>query len=247
MIAALRSEWIKFSTVTSTWVLLGLAVAFPLVIVIVTGIVADGPADGGELAGAIVGTGVVSSLLLGTLGILSITAELSTNTIRPTFAAMPDRWRPLLAKPILHVALTAVAMTTIVVVGWLAGSALIRGEQSLDDDSAGGMLLGIVVLAMLLMLFGYALGLAVRSTPLAICILLLWPLVVEGIIAGLLAVANREELQRWLPYQAGFELISGDDSINGDSLGPVGGGLWFGFWIALLLGFGLWRTHRRDA
>ena len=72
----------------------------------------------------------------------------------------------------------------------------------------------VMIPVMQLMLFGYALGLAVRSTPLAICILLLWPLVVEGIIAGLLAVANREELQRWLPYQAGFELISGDDSIN---------------------------------
>ena len=247
MIAALRSEWIKFSTVLSTWVLLGLAIAFPLVIVIVTGIVASTTADGGELAGVIVGTGVVSALLLGTLGILSITNELSTNTIRPTFAAMPDRWRPLLAKPIFHVALAGAAMTTIVVLAWLSGSALIEGNQSLDDESAGGMLLGVVVLAMLLMLFGYALGLSVRSTPLAICILLLWPLVVEGIIAGLLEVADRSDLQRWLPYQAGFELISGDDSMNTDSLGPVGGGLWFGFWIALLLGFGLWRTHRRDA
>ena len=247
MIAALRSEWIKFSTVTSTWVLLGLAMAFPLVIVIVTGIVARETADGGDLSELIAGTGVVSALLLGTLGILSITTELSTNTIRPTFAAMPDRWRPLAAKPILHVTLAGATMATIVVLGWLSGSALIRGDQALGDDSAGGMLVGVIALAMLLMLFGYALGLAVRSTPLAICILLLWPLVVEGIIAGLLEVADRSELQRWLPYQAGFQLIAGDDPVNSDSLGPVGGGLWFGFWIVLLLGFGLWRTHRRDA
>jgi len=160
---------------------------------------------------------------------------------------MPDRWRPLAAKPILHVTLAGAAMATIVVLGWLSGSALIRGDQALGDDSAGGILVGIIVLAMLLMLFGYALGLAVRSTPLAICILLLWPLVVEGIISGLLEVADRTELQRWLPYQAGFELIAGDDPVNNDSLGPVAGGLWFGFWIVLLLGFGLWRTHRRDA
>ena len=124
---------------------------------------------------------MVSALLLGTLGILSITAELSTNTIRPTFAAMPDRWRPLLAKPILHVALADCRD------GHHRGGGL-AVRQCVDQWGAVArrrvgwrrMLVGIIVLAMLLTLFGYALGLAVRSTPLAICILLLWPLVVEG-------------------------------------------------------------------
>jgi len=115
MIEALRSEWIKFSTLRSNWVMVVIAVAFPLVIVGLTAAFSASPPSGSDLAELIAGTGVVSALLLGALAILSITAEYGHNTIRPTFAALPDRWRALGAKPIAHIGLTAAAMAGIVV------------------------------------------------------------------------------------------------------------------------------------
>ena len=100
MINAIRSEWIKQSTVTVTLVLVIIAAVFPVVVSALTAAGADGVFDGDDLASVIAGTSVVSTMLLGVLGSLAITSEFSHNTIRPTFAALPDRLRPLLAKPI---------------------------------------------------------------------------------------------------------------------------------------------------
>ena len=245
MIDAVRSEWIKVSTLVSSWVLIIVAAAFPLVVVVLTGVFADAPWDSDELAELITGTTVVSALLLGTLGVLVITSDFSHNTIRPTFAALPDRWRALLAKPIVQLAITAAVVVGIIVVGWIAGSALLDGDQSLSGEGVVVALVGIVLLAMGLTILGYGLGLLVRSTPLAICILLLWPLVVETIIAGLFSAAGAEDLQRWLPYTAGFNMIIANSPE--DQLGRVGGGLWFFAWVAVVTGFGLWSAKRRDA
>ena len=188
----------------------------------------------------------MSALLLGTLGVLAITSDFSHNTIRPTFAALPDRWRALLAKPIVQLAITAAVVVGIVVVGWIAGSALLdgrpvaqrRGRRRRARSASSSSRWGLTIL-------GYGLGLLVRSTPLAICILLLWPLVVEGIIAGLFSAAGAEDLQRWLPYTAGFNMIIANSPE--DQLGRVGGGLWFFAWVAVVTGFGLWSAKRRDA
>jgi ABC-2 type transport system permease protein len=136
-------------------------------------------------------------------------------------------------------------MTGIIVAGWIGASALAEGTQDLGDEGVAVSLVGVVLLAAGLTLLGYGLGLLVRNSALAICILLLWPLVVEGIIAGLLSVAGWEGLQRWLPYQAGFNLIHVEHT--DDTLGRTAGGLWFFLWVAVITGFGVWSANRRDA
>ena len=103
VIDAIRSEWIKVSTVTVTWVLAIIAVAFPLVVTILTTAFADEFWDGEDLAGLVGGLVIVTSMLLGVVATIAVTNEFAHNTIRPTFAAMPDRLRPLLAKPIVQV------------------------------------------------------------------------------------------------------------------------------------------------
>jgi ABC-2 type transport system permease protein len=246
VIDALRAEWIKFSTLVSNWVMVVIAAAFPLVIVLLTGLLADRPWTSAEYAELITGTAVVSALVLGTLGVLAITADYGHNTIRPTFAALPDRWRALLAKPIVQVAVSAAVVAAVVVVSWGVGTALLEGEQSLGASGVSAALVGIVLLAVGLTILGYGLGLLVRNTPLAICILLLWPLVVEGILAGLLSVAGWEGLHRWLPYQAAFNMIVADTA-DDDQLGRVGGGAWFFLWVFVVTAFGLFSAKRRDA
>ncbi len=123
MIDAIRSEWIKVSTIPVTWVLALSAVAFPLVVIVLTAIFSEDPPDGSELTELVTLPTVVSAMLLAVVSSLSITNEFSHGTIRPTFAAMPDRMRPLLAKPIVQVAIAFVVTAAIVVAGWIAGSA----------------------------------------------------------------------------------------------------------------------------
>ncbi len=243
MIDAIRSEWIKVSSITVTWVLGLLAALFPVVVTVLTALFAE-EMEPSDLAEVISGTTIVAAMLLGVIASLGITNEFSHYTIRPTFAAMPDRWRPLLAKPIVQLSIALVVTVAIVVVSWLVGGAIAEDPSSLDDG-AGAALVGVVLLALGLTLLGYGLGLLVRNTAATICILLLWPLIAEGLIGGLLSVAGAEGAVRFLPYSEGFNMAVVDRDPN--SFGRVAGGLYFFAWVIAILVAGLLRTRRRDA
>jgi ABC-2 type transport system permease protein len=221
------------------------ALAFPIAVTVLTAIFTSEPLTGSDLAGLVAGLAIVSAMLLAVVSSLGITSEFSHGTIRPTFAAMPDRLRPLLAKPIVQVALAAALTVSIVVIGWLAGAAIGDGDQQLGDDGAVSAMFGVVLLAIGLALLGYGLGLLIRNSAATVCILLLWPLIVEGLIAGLLTAAGAEGLVRFLPYSAGFQMavIESDP----DSFGGLAGGLYFFAWVAVILVLGVVTARRRDA
>ena len=104
VIDAIRSEWIKVSTITVTWVLAIDRRRLPAR--------RDGPHGGvrrrtwsrrGPGRPRQPGSTIVTAMLLGVVATIAVTNEFGHGTIRPTFAAMPDRLRPLLAKPIVQV------------------------------------------------------------------------------------------------------------------------------------------------
>ena len=101
-------------------------------------------------------------------------------------------------------------------------------------------LLGVVLLAVGLTVLGYGLGLLIRNSPAAICILLLWPLIAEGLIAGLLSAAGAEGAVKFLPYSAGFNMALTEP--DPDAFGRVGGGA-----VLLRLGDRDRRARRRHA
>jgi ABC-2 type transport system permease protein len=245
VIDAIRSEWIKVSTVTVTWVLALVAVAFPLVVTILTTAFADTVWDGEELAGLVAGLVIVTSMLLGVVATIAVTNEFAHNTIRPTFAAMPDRLRPLLAKPIVQVTLTFVLTAVTVAVCWLIGAALSGDSPDLGTGTALPALVGVILLAVGLALLGFGLGLLIRNSPAAICILLLWPLIAEGLIAGLLSAVGAEGAVKFLPYSAGFNMALTDP--DPDAFGRVGGGAYFFAWVVVLAVLGIVSARRRDA
>jgi ABC-2 type transport system permease protein len=245
MIAAIRSEWIKLTTITVTWLLAIAALAFPLIVSFLTALFAD-EVTGETLAGVVSGTTVVSGMLLGVIASVSITSEFGNQTIRPTFAAMPDRWRPLLAKPIVQCGLAAALTTVVVLVGWFGGRVIAGDDASRDLEGTGAALLGVVLLSIGLTLLGYGLGLLMRNTAAAICVLLLWPLIAEGLVAGLLSAAGAESAAKWLPYSAGISMAIVDVG-DEDTLGRVGGGLWFFAWVLVIFVLGLLSAKRRDA
>ncbi|MET0578928.1 MAG: ABC transporter permease [Ilumatobacteraceae bacterium] len=243
MIDAIRSEWIKVSTLTVTWVLALLAVLFPIVVTVLTAMFAKDKAPS-DLVDVSAGTTVVAAMLLGVIASIGITNEFSHGTIRTTFAAMPDRWRPLLAKPVVQVVIAVILTTVIVVLSYVVGGAIAADPTSLEDG-AGAALVGVVLLAIGLTLLGYGLGLLLRNSAAAICLLLLWPLIAEGLIAGLLTVAGVEGAVRLLPYAAGINMAVVDP--DPDSFGRIGGGVYFFVWVIAITVLGLLRTRRRDA
>ncbi|MCW3765786.1 ABC transporter permease [Paenarthrobacter ureafaciens] len=125
----LNSEFIKFRTLLSTLVLLAstavVMVGFAALAAWGTGQFADQAArdpeaaaamaaQGGDLAVSIPTSGVsFAQLILGSLGVLLMSSEFTTGMARSTFAAVPKRLSPFLAKLIVVVVsaflLTAVA------------------------------------------------------------------------------------------------------------------------------------------
>lgn len=252
MIHTIRSEWIKLRTVRMNAVLAIIAIAFPLVITVLTAVLIDSDnMDARDLIGLVTGTSIITGMLLGVIGASGITGEFGFNTIRPTFAATPKRSRVLVAKAILTAAVGIVVQGAVVALCYGLGSGILNGRGGdvswSDAGSARSALVGIICFAGIVSLLGFGLGMLIRSTPAAVAILVLWPLVAEGIIGALLAVAGVDEPFKWLPYNAGLNLGNPDAGQASDSLGRVAGGLYFLAVTAVIGAFGALSTMKRDA
>jgi ABC-2 type transport system permease protein len=252
MIDTLRSEWIKLRTVRMNGVLAIIAIAFPLVITVLTAALIDADdMDARDLIGLVTGTSIVTGMLLGVIGAASITGEFGFNTIRPTFAATPKRSRVLIAKAILTIIVGVVVEAAMVALCYGMGSAILNGRGGdvswSEAGDARSALVGIVCFAGIVSLLGLGLGMLIRSTPAAIAVLVLWPLVAEGLIGALLAVAGVDDAFKWLPYNAGLNLGNPDAGATSESLGQVAGGIYFLAVTAVVAVVGAWSTMTRDA
>lgn len=252
MIDLLRAEWIKLHTVTMHRVLTVIAVAFPLIVTLLTAFFQgdNRSYDTGSLVGTLSGTSLLSALLFGVLAATAVTGEFGFGTIRPTFAATPSRGRVVLGKAIVSVVFTAAAATAIVLVGWFAGRSIAEGQGATIDldrlPTAVSAMVGIVAVAATLAVIGLGLGLLFRSTPATVTALIAWPLIGEGLIGALIGVViDSDHVQQWMPFQAGFQAALHETQDGGPS--RLGGGLYFAGVALAILALGTWSTNRRDA
>ncbi len=254
MMNLLRSEWIKLRTVTMNWVLAIIAIVFPLAVTLITAGVNGDQSDfsARTLLELISGSSFVSVLLLGTIAVSSITSEFGFGTIRPTFAAVPRRGAVIVAKGVVAVFSAMGIQSIVVTIGVIGGKALADSRgASIDMDSESTLypvLIGIVLLAGLAALFGYGIGMLIRNTPASIAVFILWPLLAEGLIGGLLFVITRSSsVPEWMPFRAGFRLAA--VSIGSSDSGPtrVVAGIYFGGVSLALASLGAWMVNRRDA
>jgi len=250
MLRALRSEFIKLRTVRMNWVLVIIGVAFPVIVAVLTAALADERDIGADsLAEVVTGTSVITAMLLGVVGAATITGEFGFGTIRVTFAATPRRNVVIVAKAIATVLVALVVEAFVVVTAYGLSSMIASGRGAevdfADVDAGLAPFVGVVLFAAIVALLGYGLGLLIRNTPAAIAVLILWPLVAEGIIGGLLTVAGLDDAFRWMPYNAGIQMAN-PDSFD-DGFGRVGNGLYFFAVSAAVTALGAWVTNRRDA
>lgn len=250
MTATIRSEWIKLRTVRMNFVLAIIAVVFPIAVCVLTVALQDlATIEAKDIVGLVTGTSVVTALLLGVIGAVSISGEFGHGTIRPTFAATPARSRVMIAKAIVTVTV-AVLVELVVLVVCLGASLAIAGSRGLSvdiGDQPGNWpaITGLVVFTAVVSLLGFGLGLLVRNTPVAISILILWPLVVENIVGGILDVAGVDRPYRFLPYISGVHMTATEP--DPELLGRVAGGLYFAAATLLVALFGAAMTSRKDA
>lgn len=247
----LRSEWIKLVTVRVHRVLVIVAVAFAVVLtVLVTSLVsANDVFRPTELVDFVAGSTLVPIVLFASVAILGFTGEHGSGTLRLTYTATPRRSRVLGAKVVVSGVAVGVATALLVAVVWSVGAAIVaaRGGDvglSLDDGTVVG-LWSVVGLAVAFSWFGLGVGLVVRNSPAAVTLFLLWPLVLENLLAGILFLLGRDGLVRWLPYQAALSSTGVDP--GGDQLGRPWGLLWFTAVALALIAVGGVLERRRDA
>ena len=149
------------------------------------------------------------------------------------------------------VAATTVLATVVVVIGWLVGSSIASGRGATIDlgevPTAVPAMVGVVVLTGLMALAGYGLGLFTRSTPVAVSVLIVWPLIAEGLVGGLLSVVTgNDNIGRWMPFQAGIRLAL-VDSLGDGGPSRLQSGFYFGAVALAIVAIGSWSVNRRDA
>ena len=245
-----RMEWIKLRSLRSTWW---------LAIAAVVSMAAAGSGVGlgyrshtpvptaAQILNNSLGGAVLAQLFLGALGVLVVTGEYGTGTIRSTFAALPRRWIVLAAK----VAVSGGAALTVGLAasfaGYLSGQLAIRGTAipaaSLGDPAIlravvlTGVYLGVTAL------IGVGIGTIVRHSGAAIGTLF-GLMFVPMILAGLFGEASIP-VGRFVPLLMLLNSIAVTSPVPGLFSGWISSLLMCGYAAVTVLGGGV-LLRRRD-
>lgn len=261
LVGELRAEWTKLRTLNSTWWMLA---ALVLVTVTIGAMVAAGvdtsdcrtPESCGEDTVKLSLTGVwPGQVAAAILGVLAVSAEYGTGTIRTTLTAMPARPRVLVAKVLLVSGLTVGAGALAVLGSLIAGRFLLadggftraHGYQPISvlDGTTARAAFGTVLYFALIALLSLGLAWALRDTAgaitAALVLLYMFPILVSAVGDETWA----ERLTKLAPASAGMSIQATRD------LGQLAIGPWAGLgvlaaWAAGALSLGLVVLTRRD-
>jgi len=167
-----RMEWIKLRTLRSTWWTLAITVAGAVAIAVAVGLNtkdAAGDLTNNALAGLIPGL-----LFAGVLGVLVMTGEYTSGTIRATLAAVPRRPWVLAAKAAVFGAVALFLGEAAAFISFFAGGATLRHGIAAPALSQPGVLRAVVLSGAgfcLVGLLGVGLGAIIRHTAAAIAVL----------------------------------------------------------------------------
>ena len=249
----LSSEWVKLRSLRSSWITVALAVAALVLVAIIGGVVTNqnwAHLRAGELSRfdpigrSLTGLNL-SQLAIGVLGVLFVTGEYGTGSIRSTLAAAPKRLPVLWAKAILFGSVTLVLMEISAFVAFLAGQAAL-GSHGTTLSAAGAVraTVGTGLYLTVVALLGVALGFIIRSTAGGIAALFGVLLVLPGILA-ILPQSWQDNIGPYLPSNAGAVLY--DLHPEGTSLAPWTGFAVFCLYAVIALVAAAVVLKRRDA
>jgi ABC-2 type transport system permease protein len=200
VVFALKSEWIKASTIRSNSAILLFALVGGL---LVSWAVATFVTDE-VLFVAQVGFywTSVTSMLAAIAGVLLFGSEVQHGTLAAAVAARPARWIVALAKT-----LTAAALGLVIGAAGLAagfGGAVVAGLDAGDTSALGATVSWALLFTALSAVLGLGIGMILRNSTAAIGGVLVWGFVVENLLNLFLPV----EVARFLPFFAGNKLLA---------------------------------------
>lgn len=239
--AALRSEWIKLSSLRSNKVILAL-------VIVISGLTAWFVAiseKGLSAAEISVYPTVLVAMLSAVASILLFTAEAQHGTLGGTLTARPSRWVIVAAKTVTATTIGFVLGAIGMVAGFSGG--LLAGLDVGDGSSLVTRALWALLYTSLAAVIGLGIGMIARHSAGAISGLLMWSFVVEN----LLAPALPGQLVHFLPFSAGYRLLDvGSDFdtpvIIATQLARPQYAMIFGTYALITLVIGTVLLYRRD-
>jgi ABC-2 type transport system permease protein len=255
----LATEWTKIRSVRSTvWTL----VIFAVVSLGLTGLLtwltiralnsgrANGRSSGiaADPVNFILGTGLgLGQLAICVLGVLIITSEYSSGTIRASLLAVPRRIPILIAKGVVFSVLVFVIGEAVALGSFFIGAAIVHSHftVSLSQPGVTRAVIGSGLYLTVLGLFALAIGSLIRHTAGAVTTVIGLVLVIFN-LTGLLPYSWGAHIHAYMPTVAG-QLITADKPASGQLLSPWQGFGVFCAWTALLLIIGGYLLKRRDA
>jgi ABC-2 type transport system permease protein len=245
-----KSEWIKFWSVRSTLITLGIAVlllvGFGMLASSLYGTPAQGGPPGNEptdpVSASLTGTNF-AILAFGALGVLLSAGEYGTGMIRSSMTAVPKRLPVLWAKAAVFTAVVlpvAVAASALV---FTAGQAVIEEGASWSDPGVARAVVGTGVVLTGSGLLGLGLGALMRSTPGALTTLF-GVMFLLAMVAALLVPDSWSDVVQYLPSSSAdaFTAVTRGEGM----LSPWAGLAVFCGYIAAIGGAAAWRIERSD-
>lgn len=254
--SALSSEWTKLTSVRSTvWTLVITVVAAVGIGALVTSAQAARFSSRSPVAqlsfdptrSSLAGM-LFAQLAIGVLGVLVMSAEYSTGTIRATFSAVPRRPTVLVAKVLIFAIVALVVGEVTSFIAFILGQHILSGRTPTASLSDPTVVRAVVSAGLYLTALGLlALGLAtiVRHTAAAIStfvgLLFMLP-----ILADVLPSSFANDIDRFVPADIGTRMMTVNYH-GADPLGPWVSFALLGAYVAIVLIVGGVLLVRRDA
>lgn len=248
---AARMEWLKLRSLRSTWWTLAVTAAGTVGIGVAVGLNtrdASGDLTNNALAGVVPGL-----LLAGALGVLAMTSEYTSGTIRATLAAIPRRPLVLAAKAAVFGVVTLIVGEAASFGSFFAEEATLRHGVAAPTLGQPGVLRAVVLTGAaycLIGLLGLGLGSIIRHSAAAVGVLVAGVYVVaqfigfivRGAAAYMPILIVENSLSTTKPVTCGADAASCPDFLSA----------WAGLGVLCLyaviaLSVGGWLLARRDA
>lgn len=195
-----------------------------------------------SLAGAAFG-----QLAVAVLGVLAITGEFASGTIRSSIAGVPRRVPLIAAKASVYGGVVLVLGEAISFASYFIGQALFAGKAPISHIGDPGVIRAIVMTGgylAIVCLIALGVGAALRHTAGAIAAMVAVLIVLPSILAAL-PTSVQNNLERFTPEQIAAS-SSGAVLPEAHYFGPWTGMTLLCLYAAMALGMGCWSLVRRD-
>jgi ABC-type transport system involved in multi-copper enzyme maturation permease subunit len=251
----IRSEWVKFWSLRSSYIALGCTVLGMIAFgALFAGVTASRwatmPArfrDGFDPTGTSLQGFALAQLVIGVLGVLIVSGEYSTGMIRSSMAAAPKRLPVVWGKAIVFTAIAFVSAEVASFVSFYVGQALLSSQHIQTTLSAPEVLRAVFGTGLYLTgvgLLGVGFGWIIRNTAGGIATLVGLLLILPELVRAL-PQSWQDHIDKYLPSNAGMAVTAVQSDPG--TLAPWTGFLVFCVYLVVALAAALVLVRRRDA